>query len=91
VVVQASGRPKLEVGWERTRGSEAVARSRDSYGGGSESDGGRRKGNGVNLDPGNPIYGRGHRIFLLRFLPPYNTPQRLYSEKFTRRLRRIFR
>jgi hypothetical protein len=26
--------------------------------------GGRRKGNGVNLDPGNPIYGRGHRIFL---------------------------
>jgi hypothetical protein len=52
--------------------------------------GGRRKRNWVNPDPGRPIYRGVHRICLLRFLPPYNSPQRLYSEKFVRRLRRIF-
>jgi hypothetical protein len=44
VVVQAHGRLELEVGWEHTRGSEAVARLRESYGGGSESDGRKKKG-----------------------------------------------
>jgi hypothetical protein len=38
------GRPELEVGWEHARESEAVARSRESYGGGSESDGRKKKG-----------------------------------------------
>jgi hypothetical protein len=53
--------------------------------------GGRRKVNGVNPDPGRPIYRGVHWIYPLRFLPPYNTLQRLYSEKFARRLRRIHR
>jgi hypothetical protein len=49
--------------------------------------GGRRKENGVNPDPGHLIYREVHWICPLRFLPPYNTPQRLYSEKFARILR----
>jgi hypothetical protein len=44
--------------------------------------GGRRKGNGVNPASGLLIYRGVHRICPLRFLLPYNTPQRLYSEKF---------
>jgi hypothetical protein len=52
--------------------------------------GGRRKGNGVNPASGRPIYRGVHRIYPLRFLLPYNTPQRLYSEKFARILRQIF-
>jgi hypothetical protein len=49
------------------------------------------KGNGVNPTPGRPIYRGVHRIYLLQLLPSYNTPQRLYPEMFTRRLRWIFR
>jgi hypothetical protein len=76
--------------------SKAVTRAQESYGGGKETGveeratQGRRKGNGVNPDPGRPIYRGVHQIYPLRFLPPYNTPQWLYSEKFARRLRRIF-
>jgi hypothetical protein len=72
-------------------------RSQGSYGGGRvtavemRATGGRRKGNGVNPASGRLIYRGVHRIRPLRFLPPYNTPQRLYSEKFARRSRRIFR
>jgi hypothetical protein len=33
----------------------------------------------------------GSTNYPLRFLPPYNAPQRLYPENFTRRSRRIFR
>jgi hypothetical protein len=48
------------------------------------------EGNGVNPTPGRPIYRGVHRIYPLRFLPPYNAPQRLYPEKCARRLRWIF-
>jgi hypothetical protein len=71
-------------------------RSQESYGGGKatamevRATRGRRKGNGVNPASGRPIYRGVHRIYPLRFLPPHNTPQQLYSEKITRRLRRIF-
>jgi hypothetical protein len=51
----------------------------------------KTKENGVNPTPGHPIYRGDHRIYPLRFLPPYYTPQRLYPEKFARRLRRSFR
>jgi hypothetical protein len=44
VVEQARGRPELEIGWEHVRGSKAVARSRESYYGGSESDGRKKTG-----------------------------------------------
>jgi hypothetical protein len=53
-VVQARGRPELEVGWERTRGIKAVARSRESYDGGSESDGRKKKGEWVQPRPKPP-------------------------------------
>jgi hypothetical protein len=43
-VVQARGWPELEVGWKHARESKAVARSRESYGGGSETDGRKKKG-----------------------------------------------
>jgi hypothetical protein len=43
-VVQVRGRPELEVRWERAHGREAVARLQESYGGGSESDGRKKKG-----------------------------------------------
>jgi hypothetical protein len=43
-VEQARGRSELEVGWEHARGSNAVARSRETYIGGSESDGRKKKG-----------------------------------------------
>jgi hypothetical protein len=83
--------------WMGARGgNKAAARSQQSYGGGKATGvearamRGRRKGSGVNPDPGHPIYGVVHRICPSRFLPPHNTPQRLYSEKFARRLRRIF-
>jgi hypothetical protein len=32
-----------------------------------------------------------HRIYPLQLLAPYNTPKRLYPEKFAKRLRRSFR
>jgi hypothetical protein len=56
VAVQAHGWPELEIGWEHTRGSEAVERSREAYSDGIESDGGRRRANGMNPDPCHPIY-----------------------------------
>jgi hypothetical protein len=40
----ARGRPELESGWECARESEAVARLWESDGGGSESDGRKKKG-----------------------------------------------
>jgi hypothetical protein len=46
-VVQVCDRPELGFGWEHAQGSKAVAGSREGCGR-SESDGGRRKGNGVN-------------------------------------------
>jgi hypothetical protein len=49
------------------------------------------EGNGVNPTLGRSIYTGVHRIYPLRFLPPYKAPQRLYPEKFARRLRRISR
>jgi hypothetical protein len=44
VVEQACGRPEMGVEWEHTRGSKAVARSRESYGDGSERDRRKKKG-----------------------------------------------
>jgi hypothetical protein len=44
VVVLTRGRLELEIGWGCTRGSEAVARLRENYGGGSESDEKKKKG-----------------------------------------------
>jgi hypothetical protein len=52
---------------------------------------GKDEGNGVNPAPAHFIYRGVHRNYSLRLLAPYNTPQRLYPEKFARRLRRIFR
>jgi hypothetical protein len=78
-------------------GSKTVIRSQESYDGGKAAEvevratRGRRKGNGVNPASGCLIYRGVHRICPLQFLPPYNTPQRLSSEKFARRLRWIFR
>jgi hypothetical protein len=63
-------------GWTGGRGSKAVARSlrrareRESDGRGSNSDGRKTKGDGVNPASGRPIYRGVHRIYLLRFLPP---------------------
>jgi hypothetical protein len=57
----------------------------------SESDVRRKKGKWGQPHLGHLIYRGVHRIYPLRFLPPYNMPQQLYSEKFVRRLRRIFR
>jgi hypothetical protein len=51
----------------------------------------KTKGNGVNPAPGRPIYRGIQRIYTLRFLLPYNAPQRLYPEKFARKSRRNFR
>jgi hypothetical protein len=42
-VVLARGRPEVEIGWKRTHEVKAVARLRESYGGGSESDGKKKK------------------------------------------------
>jgi hypothetical protein len=42
--MQARGWPELEIGREHARGSEAVARSQEDYGGGRESDGRKKKG-----------------------------------------------
>jgi hypothetical protein len=44
VVVLTRGRPELEIGWGCARRSEVVARLRENYGGGSESDGTTKKG-----------------------------------------------
>jgi hypothetical protein len=44
VVVQAHGRPELEIGWEHARRSKVVAILRESYGGRSESDQRKKKG-----------------------------------------------
>jgi hypothetical protein len=52
--MQARGRPELEVGRARVRGSEAVARLRESNGGGSESDGRKKKGEWGQPRPGPP-------------------------------------
>jgi hypothetical protein len=43
VMVLTSGRSEVEIGWECARGSAVVARLRESYDGGSESDGRRKK------------------------------------------------
>jgi hypothetical protein len=51
--------------------------------------GGRRRVNGVNPDPSQPIYRGVHWICPLRFLPPYNALQRLYPDNLARRLHRI--
>jgi hypothetical protein len=53
-MVQVRGWPELEVQWEHTCGSEAVARSRESYGGGSESYGRKEKGEWGQPRPGPP-------------------------------------
>jgi hypothetical protein len=78
-------------------GARAGARmSQESYGGGTAATvevrvtRGRRKGNEVNPASSHHIYRGVHRMCPLWFLPPYNTLQRLYSEKFARRLRQIF-
>jgi hypothetical protein len=44
VVVLTRGRPELEIEWRYTRGSEEVARLRESYDGKNESDGRKKKG-----------------------------------------------
>jgi hypothetical protein len=71
-------------------------RSQDRYGArgrekamevGATTTGGRRRRNGVNPASDCPIYRGVHRIYPLRFLPLCNAPQRLYPEKFARRLR----
>jgi hypothetical protein len=41
--VVAPGRPELEIGWGCAHGSEVVATLRESYDGGSESDGRKKK------------------------------------------------
>jgi hypothetical protein len=46
-VVQARGRSELGFGWKRAHGSKTVAGSREGCGGGSESDGRKRKGEWV--------------------------------------------
>jgi hypothetical protein len=74
-------------GARRSQDRYSAAESDNS---GSNSDGRKMKENGVNPASGRPIYRAVHRIYSLRFLPPYNTPQRLYPEKFARRSRRIF-
>jgi hypothetical protein len=69
--------------WESRCGSTAVARSAAAWE--RESDGGRveeDEGNEVNPAPAHYIYRGVHRNYLLRLLGPYNTPQRLYPEKF---------
>jgi hypothetical protein len=43
-VVQAHGRPELGIGWEHAHGSKAIVGSQEGYGGGSESDGRKKKG-----------------------------------------------
>jgi hypothetical protein len=53
-VVLAHGRPELEVGWEDTCGSEAVARLYESEGGGTERDGRKKKGEWGQPQPGLP-------------------------------------
>jgi hypothetical protein len=91
-VVLARAWPELEAGWVRA----GARRPQESYGGGRatvaemRATGGRQKGNGVNPASGHPIYRGVHQICPLRFLLPYKTPQRHYSEKFARRSRRIF-
>jgi hypothetical protein len=94
-VALARAWPELEAG----RAGAGARLSQDRYdawesendGSGSDSAGRKTKGNGVNPAPGHPIYRGVHRIYPLRLLPLYNTPQRLYPEMFARRLRRIFR
>jgi hypothetical protein len=43
-VVLACVQPELEIGWARMQGSKVIARLWESYGGGSESDGRKKKG-----------------------------------------------
>jgi hypothetical protein len=86
-----------EPGWSwkldgraREQGGHKIATAhmgeRESDGKRNDCDGRKTKGNGVNPALGRPIYRGVHRIYPLQFLPPYNAPQRLYSEKFARRL-----
>jgi hypothetical protein len=71
---------------------KTVARSQERYDGRKATEEevkatrGRRKGNGVKPASGRLIYREVHRFRLLRFLPLYNAPQRLYSDKFARYL-----
>jgi hypothetical protein len=75
-------------GWTGAR--SGARRSQESCGGGKAMEvevtatRGRRKGNGVNPSSGRLIYRGVHRFLPLRLLPPYNTPQWLYSDKFAR-------
>jgi hypothetical protein len=56
--VEACGWPELGNGWEHARESKAVASSLESYDGGSESDGRKRKGEWGQPRPGPPyLYG----------------------------------
>jgi hypothetical protein len=76
--------------WTGGRGSKAVGRERESDRSGSDINGGRRRGMGSTSPWAVLLIGGIHRIYVLWFLPPYNTPQRLYHKKFARRLRWIF-
>jgi hypothetical protein len=80
------GRSGQSNGWAREQGGRKIAAAR-----GREKARRKTKGNGVNPASGYPIYRGVHRIYPLRFLPPYNAPQWLNPEKFARRLRRISR
>jgi hypothetical protein len=53
-VALAHGRPELENGWECARESEAVARLKESDGGGSEGDERKKKGEWGQPRPGLP-------------------------------------
>jgi hypothetical protein len=83
--------------WMDGRGNTTVARSlrcareRESNGCGRQSNGGRRRGMGSTPTRVVLFIGRSQRIYPLRLLPPYKTPQRLYSEKLARKSRRNFR
>jgi hypothetical protein len=57
--VQVRGRLELEIGWEHTRGSKAVARLWESYGGGSQSDGRKKKAEWGQHRPRPPYLQRG--------------------------------
>jgi hypothetical protein len=80
--------------WAREHGGRKVAvAQRKARAMGAKATGvrGEDEGNGVNPAPTHSIYIGVHRIYPLRLLAPYNTPQRLYPEKLARRLRWIFR
>jgi hypothetical protein len=74
-------------GWAREQGGRKIAAAHAR----ERKRRRKTKGNVVNPASDRPIYRGVHRIYTLWFLSPYKTPQRLYPEKFARRLRRIFR